>query len=70
MVPAAGVGGRFAECDITSEMLLTDENNYDGQGILTVFGDELVYNKTALLPAAIDISFTADVSMFLVAVAL
>jgi len=70
MVPAAGVGGRFAEHDITSEMLLTVENNYDGQGILTVFGDELVYNQMALLPASIDISFTVDVSMSLVPVAL
>ncbi|GEM_PF-3397611 len=64
---AVGVGGSFAEYDVTSEAILTDENNYDGQGILTVFGDELVYNKTALLPAAIDIPFTADVSMTLAA---
>lgn len=62
---AVGAGGSFAEYDVTSTALLAGENDYDGQGTLTVLGDELVYNKAALLPTATDIPFTADVSMTL-----
>lgn len=62
---AVGVGGSFAEYDVTAVALLAGETDYDGQGTLTVLGDELVYNKAALLPTAIDIPFTADVSLTL-----